>query len=262
MKDNISPEMWELEQRIVEVLVRRLEESPSTITYGDLAKKINDMTGSDDARAWHYFDASLGRIQDSCVELGLPSLPVMVVLQDSMKPGGGYAAHYREAHPEVANLSDVEIGKIQWDKVRACKNWQALLDFYGIDYGFAGPKDMKAELFARESYEEGRKLTEYIRNEVRRSPEARKRCIELKGATCVVCGFNSEEVYGVAGIIHVHHLRPLFEISAGESADTDPVKDLVPVCPNCHAFIHSKGAREWYTIEEARAALSKGSSNN
>lgn len=258
MKEDISPEMWKLEQQIVEILVRRLEEVPSLITYGDLAKKINGETGNDKAHAWHYFDASLGRIQDTCVELGLPSLPVMVVLQNGMKPGGGYAAHYREAHPKDARLSDIEIGKIQWDKVKTCKNWQALLNHYGINHEFAGPKDMKAELFAKESYEEERRLTEYIRDEVKRSPEARKRCIELKGATCVVCGFNSEKVYGVKGVIHAHHLRPLFEVSAGEPAHTDPAKDLVPVCPNCHALIHSKGLREWYTIEEAKTMLKNG----
>jgi 5-methylcytosine-specific restriction protein A len=45
-------------------------------------------------------------------------------------------------------------------------------------------------------------------------------------------------VYGERGeaYIHVHHLRPLAEI--GQSYELDPVADLRPVCPNCHAMIH------------------------
>ena len=38
--------------------------------------------------------------------------------------------------------------------------------------------------------------------------------------------------------IHVHHLVPLCEI--GEAYAVDPVNDLVPVCPNCHAIIHRR----------------------
>ena len=38
------------------------------------------------------------------------------------------------------------------------------------------------------------------------------------------------------GYIHVHHLVPLAEVEDGY--DVDPVEDLRPVCPNCHAIIH------------------------
>ena len=203
-----------------------------------------------------FFDTPLGRIQDSCADLGLPSLPVMVVRKNGMKPGIGYAAHYRKAHPEAAGMSDSEIGAAQWEAVRHCEDWQALLDYYRIVKKFAGVKDPAAELKAKESYEEGRRISERISDEVRRNRDARIRCIEIKGTTCVVCGFNSADAYGVEGIIHVHHLRPLFELAAGEKSNVDPERDLVPVCPNCHALIHGKGPREWYTIEETRNLVS------
>lgn len=48
----------------------------------------------------------------------------------------------------------------------------------------------------------------------------------------------------------MHHLRPL---SDGIERETDPAKDLVPVCPNCHALIHSKDP--CYTVDEARALI-------
>ena len=63
-------------------------------------------------------------------------------------------------------------------------------------------------------------------------------CIDHYGPTCVVCGFNFEAVYGELGkgYIHVHHLVPLSEVDA--EYKVDPIKDLRPVCPNCHAMIH------------------------
>ena len=47
-----------------------------------------------------------------------------------------------------------------------------------------------------------------------------------------------EKRYGAIGkgFIHVHHLRELAEV--GKSVVVDPVKDLRPVCPNCHAMLH------------------------
>jgi predicted HNH restriction endonuclease len=46
------------------------------------------------------------------------------------------------------------------------------------------------------------------------------------------------EKYGEAmrGFIHVHHLAPLS--SRGAAHDVNPETDLIPVCPNCHAFLH------------------------
>jgi hypothetical protein len=38
-----------------------------------------------------------------------------------------------------------------------------------------------------------------------------------------------------AGFIHVHHLKPLSKIRKNYK---DPMKDLIPVCPNCHSMLH------------------------
>ena len=73
-----------------------------------------------------------------------------------------------------------------------------------------------------------------------RNPEARRQCIEYYGAKCVVCGFSFSSIYGEIGdgFIHVHHLTPLSEVQ-GEY-EVDPIKDLRPVCPNCHAMLHRR----------------------
>jgi hypothetical protein len=75
-------------------------------------------------------------------------------------------------------------------------------------------------------------------NAYERNSQARQLCLEKYGYKCSVCEMSFAETYGkaFAGYIHVHHLVPLKDI--GETYNIDPVKDLRPVCPNCHAVIH------------------------
>lgn len=77
-------------------------------------------------------------------------------------------------------------------------------------------------------------------NAYERSAAARRACVKHWGACCCVCDFDFEQVYGEIGkdYIHVHHLAALADI--GEEYEVDPIKDLRPVCPNCHAMIHSQ----------------------
>ena len=89
-------------------------------------------------------------------------------------------------------------------------------------------------------------ITAYERN-----PVARQRCIQHYGPECVVCGFSFEEVFGeqAAGYIHVHHIE---SVSArGGSYEVDPVRDLRPICPNCHAVTHLR--RPPYSIADVKA---------
>ncbi|MBU1188281.1 MAG: HNH endonuclease [Gammaproteobacteria bacterium] len=90
-------------------------------------------------------------------------------------------------------------------------------------------------------------------NAYERNTAARVKCIEAHGSSCVICDFNFEEHYGsfAAGFIHVHHLNPLAE-TTGERV-VDPVKDLRPVCPNCHSVIHMRGG--CLSIEEIKGIV-------
>lgn len=90
-------------------------------------------------------------------------------------------------------------------------------------------------------------------NAFERNPEARRRCIEVHGTSCAVCNFNFGKVYGdfARDFIHVHHLHPL-AIQRAEHK-VDPVHDLRPVCPNCHAVIHMRNG--CLSIEEVKAML-------
>lgn len=90
-------------------------------------------------------------------------------------------------------------------------------------------------------------------NAYERDPRARLKCIEAHGTSCAVCGFNFGATYGLPaeGYIHVHHLRPLSEVGAAHVVD--PVADLRPVCPNCHAVLHRRVPA--YSIEDVQAML-------
>ena len=77
-----------------------------------------------------------------------------------------------------------------------------------------------------------------------RNPQARAACLAYHGYTCKICGMSFEKIYGpeFKDIIEVHHIVPLHQI--GESYVVDPIRDLIPVCPNCHAAIHSKSGNK------------------
>jgi hypothetical protein len=86
---------------------------------------------------------------------------------------------------------------------------------------------------------------------IERNQVARKECIRAHGTTCSVCGMSFEAEYGEIGMgyIEVHHLNPL-RASVGERM-IDPVADLCPVCPNCHAMLHRNDPP--FTIDELKA---------
>lgn len=86
---------------------------------------------------------------------------------------------------------------------------------------------------------EGARRTVLV-NLYERNPNARRKCIANWGLKCTVCSFDFRERYGELGegFIHVHHLKPLGEI--GEQYELNPIADLRPVCPNCHAMLHRR----------------------
>ena len=101
-------------------------------------------------------------------------------------------------------------------------------------------------------YLEGARKTVIV-NAYERNAEARKRCIEHYGYDCTACGVNLESRYGPTGreLIHVHHVKPLATCSG--SYQVDPIQDLRPVRPNCHAIIHR--ADPPHSIEYVRGMI-------
>ena len=109
------------------------------------------------------------------------------------------------------------------------------------------------ELNENIKYTEGTSKT-IIVNAYERNAKAKKACIEYYGNDykCQICGFKFADKYGAKfrHKIHVHHIKPISEI--GKEYKIDPKKDLIPVCPNCHMILHSKGNNQTYSIEEVK----------
>lgn len=99
------------------------------------------------------------------------------------------------------------------------------------------PERPPEEVNPSEIFMEGA-VSRVLVNIYERNPAARRVCIEHWGHQCAICNFDFGKIYGEIGrgFIHVHHVKPLYEI--GDLYEVDPINDLLPVCPNCHAMLH------------------------
>jgi 5-methylcytosine-specific restriction protein A len=116
---------------------------------------------------------------------------------------------------------------------------------------FISPEETSPEAKHREGT-----LKTVLVNVYERNAKAREKCIEHYGARCSVCEFDFEKKYGRIGrgFIHVHHLKDIASI--GEEYEVDPRKDLRPVCPNCHAMLHTRRKpNPPYSIEELKMMM-------
>ena len=114
------------------------------------------------------------------------------------------------------------------------------------------PQLIAEEVDEADRYVEGATLRITI-NYFERDQAAREACIRKWGDRCSVCRFRFSEHYGRIGegFIHVHHLKPLAEVRSRHTVD--PLNDLRPVCPNCHAMLHKTNPA--MSIEKLRKIL-------
>jgi 5-methylcytosine-specific restriction protein A len=93
------------------------------------------------------------------------------------------------------------------------------------------------EVISPTEYLEGR-AKQVLVNAYERDRKAREACIAHYSCACQVCEFDFTRKYGRLGegFIHVHHRVQLAKV--GKEYKVDPIKDLIPVCPNCHAMLH------------------------
>lgn len=121
----------------------------------------------------------------------------------------------------------------------AAYKWGSL--FVGMILSLADIVPVEEEMSADHNVgyaEGGVQRTEVNRYE--RNPLNRKLCLAAKGYACAICGMSFERKYGEIGyqFIHVHHIVPVSQMKAGYIID--PLRDLIPVCPNCHAMLHRR----------------------
>lgn len=114
------------------------------------------------------------------------------------------------------------------------KEWASLMIGMVLSLADIVPIDNEDQI---QGYAEGSARRVEV-NRYERNPLNRKLCLEANGYSCKICGFNFQDTYGDIGhhYIHVHHITPVSQI--GQNYIIDPINDLIPVCPNCHAMLH------------------------
>jgi 5-methylcytosine-specific restriction protein A len=153
-------------------------------------------------------------------------------------------------------LNDSPFSKMHWDTqmsgVRIPDEVAVELEKLWARYSDSSNTWLPEEVADDEAIYEGA-VRQISVNAYERNPEARRKCIAHYGTSCSVCDFDFGKVYGKAGreFIHVHHLRQLSEV--GGEYQIDPIKDLRPVCPNCHAIIHRR--KPAYTLNEVKKLI-------
>lgn len=126
---------------------------------------------------------------------------------------------------------------------------------FGIIVALAGTDDVEADASALE----GASSEEWSRR-YERKPINREICLALKGHRCWCCGLDFAERYGpdARGVIEVHHRTPVSGMGAGYLVH--PVRDLFPVCSNCHTVLHlTEPPREPDELRLRLAAKPEGS---
>lgn len=165
--------------------------------------------------------------------------------QDSIRsllnPNGEIYIFYREADRDPFTFAGIATVKTHRASIPVQITWSF------AKLAHQRPEVIPEEVEDFESCIEGASKTILV-NAYERNPQARKACIDAHGCICSVCDMSFEDAYGDIGkgFIHVHHLIPLSEIK-GEYL-LNPLTDLRPVCPNCHAMLHRR--RPAYSIEE------------
>jgi len=79
--------------------------------------------------------------------------------------------------------------------------------------------------------------------------------------SCYCCKFNFQDFYGEygKGFIEIHHKKPIFKYEDEDLERTlqEAVKNLIPVCSNCHRMIH----RNWGKPLEIQELIEKVKTN-
>ena len=157
-------------------------------------------------------------------------------------------------------LKTVNLEKQQWTPQSSGISIKPELveELEAVWFDFLTTQKIRLNPYALSGNEETKTYTEGTANQItqtryERNPHARVACINHYGYSCSVCEFDFEKRFGELGknFIHVHHLTQVATV--GKTYQVDPILDLRPVCPNCHAMLHRQNPP--LTIEELKILL-------
>ena len=103
-----------------------------------------------------------------------------------------------------------------------------------------------------EGFPEGARLKVEV-NRYERDRRNRAAAIAIHGFSCQGCQRTMAEIYGDVArtLIEVHHITPVSKLD--DNYIVNPATDLAPLCPNCHAIVHTQSPP--MTIQELRQLL-------
>ena len=244
-------ELSDVEQQLAIILLQSVNRI-SHYTYGEISEMVNPPINPHT-----QLPTYLGNISKLCYELGLPLLSAKVINKDTHIAGEGFYNIYCKLNAEIKKLEPLSVWKDELLKIQLCDEWFKLSDYLGANIEILVSPRLRQQIYPDDInlkiLKDGAVKTITV-NAFERNPIARQRCIEKYKSKCYICGFDFAKKYGIefSGKIHVHHIIPLHELKV--EYVIDPIKDLRPVCPNCHMILHSK-KNGTYTIEEVKAML-------
>lgn len=154
---------------------------------------------------------------------------VKILVNNSEMDFSEWAENWNNLHIRITKILDDERPfdvVAEESAVHTAGMMLSLLNIVPIDIEETGFADGKAVKTLSTRYE--------------RNPLNRELCLQTRGYNCCICGFDFEKKYGVIGrhFIHVHHVEQL-ALADGPHV-INPAVDLMPVCPNCHAMLHTQ----------------------
>lgn len=121
---------------------------------------------------------------------------------------------------------------------------------------------LEKDIYIVEGKKRDRKQTTYERSKSLREYAIRYYSKDRR-ILCAVCDFDFESVYGEHGVgfIEIHHTKPIFSYEGDDTQKKlkTALKDVVPLCSNCHRMIHRKRDR-MLTVDELREIIAKSQS--
>lgn len=251
-KTEINIVLNEHQKNITKILLTTLLEEPGlSLSYEQIAEKAG--IGKEGAIS---IGNSIGKISELCYQLGFPLLSVKVYSKNGGTPSEGFYDLYKRLTGNPKHLSEKEAVTQEIKDILNCEHWQLLSDYLDLNLDMNSFRDVET-IYPEEITQSATKFFEGTTkkisvNKYERNPQARNLCIKKKGTKCLICDFDFGKVYGAnfANKIHVHHLVPISQIN--EKYELNPEKDLIPVCPNCHMILHSKGNNDVYTVEQVK----------
>lgn len=282
----------DLEFELADILLSIVEKKGWRLTYAEVANELTKRLGRNVSH--HYgLNIPLGNVSIVCFELGLPLISAWVIYTDNSgkadRVSDGFYNFACDYRPEYKNMSPIDAWKSELDKIRKCSDWSPLRAYLNgetqVKTGESKSKKVSEEERERQEsferkiqlqklYQESKATDPVFPDEVEessvtckegtvkqvlidvreRNHNARRICIGKYGTKCAACDIDLGDLYGAefSGKLHVHHLTPISSIA--EEHEIDPLQDLRPVCPNCHAIIHSRRDAP-YSIDEVKAMI-------